>query len=145
MDAGRPTDYSPEIIERAEKYLEECKDSFEFAVSDNGKFSHAFRQVNLPSVEGLAAYLGKARSTLYLWAKEHEEFSDIFEKILAEQAKRLINNGLSGDYGATIAKLMLTKHGYTDRQDITSDEKPISSLLVEIIRDGKDNANTGGV
>ena len=77
--------------------------------------------VKLPSIEGLARYLGVSRDTLYEWAKEHEEFSDILEIVRAEQADRLINNGLAGDYNPTIAKLLLHKHGYSDKTELTGD------------------------
>ncbi|WP_415843310.1 terminase small subunit [Xenorhabdus thuongxuanensis] len=31
---------------------------------------------------------------------------------------KLINKGLTGDFNSTIAKMMLTKHGYSDKQEI---------------------------
>jgi hypothetical protein len=46
----------------------------------------------------------------------------------------LIQNGLKGEYNATITKLMLTKHKgedgqpYSDKSDITSGGQPIASL-----------------
>ena len=30
----------------------------------------------------------------------------------------LINGGLMGDFNASIAKVMMTKHGYSDKQEI---------------------------
>src|SRR5262249_28803941 len=68
--------------------------------------------------EGLAVALGIARSTVYLWADKHPEFSDILELLLSQQAAQLIQNGLSGRYNSTITKLMLTKHGYSDKQEV---------------------------
>lgn len=113
---GRPTEYNEEILNKAKEYLESCTDT------DKG--------VKLPSIEGLARYLQIARSTLYLWEKEHQDFSDILEDIKTEQAERLINNGLSGNYNSTITKLILTKHGYSDKteSDVTSGGKPIPIL-----------------
>lgn len=130
MPAGRPTEYKPAILKKAKEYLEECQDEnvqvVKQANTEKGYEMYDNKlKVKLPSVEGLARYLGVARSSIYLWAKDHPEFSDILEDILAEQADRLVNNGLSGDYNSTIAKLILTKHGYTDRTDVTSDGKPI--------------------
>lgn len=92
---------------------------------------HYRQHVELPSVAGLAVFLGVARSTVYAWKDDETElgkqFSDILERILAEQEKRLVNNGLSGVYNANIAKLALGKHGYTDKTDVTSGDKPIQS------------------
>jgi hypothetical protein len=110
MPAGRPTDYSPEVITKSLQYLKECIDSF----------GGDIKTVNLPSIEGLAIYLDINRDTIYKWEQDPDkkEFSDIVETIRAEQAKRLVNNGLSGNYNPTIAKLLLHKHGYSDKQEV---------------------------
>jgi hypothetical protein len=34
---------------------------------------------------------------------------------MAKQERELLNGSLKGDYNATISKLMLTKHGYSDK------------------------------
>jgi len=128
MPAGRPNKYKPAILKKAQEYLENCVDEEEDWVKSQGDKSTSYEhrvKVKLPSIEGLALYLGIHRSTVYEWADTYEEFSDILEKILAEQAQRLVNMGLSGDYNPTIAKLILTKHGYSDRTDVTSGGQPI--------------------
>lgn len=106
---GRPTTYSDEMAKDAWDYVQQ------FA-NDEGKGENL--KVNLPTIEGLALFLGISRSTLYLWQKEHSQFSDIIETLQQKQASVLINNGLSGNYNPTIAKVLLTKHGYTDKQEI---------------------------
>jgi hypothetical protein len=93
-------------------------------------------KVNVPTVEGLALHLEVTRSTVYLWQKEHPDFSDIIETLLQKQAKALINNGLGGGYNPTIAKVLLTKHGYSDRQEveqktIIKDERIDASKLTD--------------
>ncbi|CRL46012.1 hypothetical protein SGGMMB4_04219 [Sodalis glossinidius str. 'morsitans'] len=91
----------------------------------------------VPSIAGLACYLGKSRSRVYEYSEQNAEFKDILEGILALQENRLINKGLQGEFNATIAKLMLTKHGYSDKQELTGKDggalqvetKPLSSLF----------------
>lgn len=97
---GRPTEYNQAIIEKTREYL----NTFE-----------TLGEV-IPSIEGLAVYLDLARSTIYDWIgqEDKQEFSDIVEKILAFQGKTLANKGLKGEFNPTIAKLMLSKHGYKD-------------------------------
>jgi hypothetical protein len=118
---GRPTEYTPEMAKKAAKYLSTCKD--EYLLKKGG----VLVKVNLPSIAGLAIYLGVARSTIYEWKKNVPEFSDNFEAVLAAQEKRLVDNGLSGTYNSTISKVMLTKHGYSDKQEIdhTTGGKPL--------------------
>ena len=87
-------------------------------------------KVNLPTVEGFAAFIDVNKTTLYEWEKIHPEFSNALESIRAEQHKRLIDNGLSGDYNPTIAKLILSSnHGMAEK---TENKTELS--LAELIR-----------
>jgi hypothetical protein len=76
-------------------------------------------KVNIPSIEWLANHLELHRDTIHQWEKEEgkEDFSDILRELRNEQAKRLINNGLSGAYNPTIAKLILSKHWYVEKTE----------------------------
>ena len=72
----------------------------------------------VPNIAGLACYLSKARSRVYEYGEQNEEFKDILESILALQESKLLSGGLKGDYNPTITKLMLTKHGYSDKSEV---------------------------
>lgn len=72
----------------------------------------------VPSVAGLACYLGISRSTAQEYAKENEEFSGTLEAIKTLQENKLINKGLVGDFNPTITKLMLANHGYSDKAEV---------------------------
>lgn len=125
---GRPTEYNYSFVERAKEYLALCEDSeIEKGTTERPIYT---LKVKLPTKGGLARYLGINRDTLYDWASKYSDFSDIMEAVGAEQEDKLINNGLSGDYNPTIAKVLLTKHGYVDKQesDITSAGKPLPIL-----------------
>tara|TARA_B100000902_G_scaffold237138_2_gene224656 strand:- start:631 stop:1020 length:390 start_codon:yes stop_codon:yes gene_type:complete len=100
MPGGRPTLYSEEMLSAAKHYIGS-------GWEEQGDV--------MPMVESLAIFLNVARSTIYKWADENEEFSDILDSLMAAQAKQLWNKGLIGDYNSTMAKLALTKHGYTDK------------------------------
>lgn len=127
MAGGRPQLYDAKKVPgEVVKYIKDCQ-----------------KQHYLPTIEGLAVHLKVRRQTLYNWANEHDEFFDILEQLKAAQASQLLQNGLKGEYNATITKLMLTKHDYIDRQDVTSDNKPVAPVLVRFLGDEpKDNRDT---
>ena len=125
---ARPTDYNEEVLVRAREYISKCQDEIEEYHKTRGEKSDTFDRlvrVKLPTIEGLAVHLQISRDTVYAWKEAHKEFSYIIEELQSIQADRLLNSGLSGDYNPTIAKVLLTKHGYVDKQDITSDGKAI--------------------
>lgn len=118
---GRPTEFTPVTIASARLYIELCTDEMEQLVSgESEKFTKYENRlkVKLPSIEGLALYLGIHKDTIYAWEKLHPEFSDVISDLRAKQAEALINNGLSGAYNPTIAKVLLAKHGYKDQTEI---------------------------
>ena len=117
MITGRPTKLTDALIEKAAKY----------ANSDYMTQSEV-----IPTIEGLAVYLDVSRSTIYHWKTENRDFLDILDGLMARQAKELFSNGLTGDFNPTITKLILTKHGYSDRveQDVTSSDGALAPTSI---------------
>lgn len=132
---GRPSIYNETILEKAREYLELCQDE-EVEKSKSGRGGNEFVEykikAKLPTKGGLARYLGVSRDTLYEWSKEYKEFSYIMEELGAEQEDRLINMGLSGEYNPTISKVLLTKHGYREGQDVTSNDSTLNIKFAPI-------------
>lgn len=115
MAGGRPTLYEGEnTLAKVEQFLKECVDY----PDENGKTI-----VNFPSTESLANAIDVSVETLYEWSRVHPEFSEMFRRVMKEQAKRLLNSGLGGQYNANIAKLVLSKHGYRDESAIDHSNK----------------------
>jgi len=100
---GRPTIYNKALLDKTVEYLTNWQDQ-----------GH-----KVPSIAGLAQVLDCDRETIHRWYKDESktEFSNIINKLLSYQEHALVDNGLDGTYNATITKLMLSKHGYTDSQD----------------------------
>lgn len=115
---GRPTNYSDEILKKAKTYI------------NNWVNSPRADRKNIPKVAGLAIELGVNRDTVYEWSKEHKEFSDVLDNLLALQEEELVERGLDGSFNPTITKMMLTKHGYSDKveTDITTKGQSINGL-----------------
>jgi hypothetical protein len=99
---GRPSKYTPEILEKAKAYV----DGGYLACGDV-----------IPQMAGLSIELDIHRDTIYDWCDDPEKqaFSDIVARCLRAQERRLLNGSLTGDLNPTIAKLILTKHGYSER------------------------------
>jgi uncharacterized protein with von Willebrand factor type A (vWA) domain len=106
MAAGRPTSYTEEVLTSAYDYLANYKDNDEV----------------IPTVVGLCRHIGRGKTTVYNWAAEKTdekaEFRDILEAIEENQHIGLVNGGLSNAFNPTITKMMMTKHGYSDKQEI---------------------------
>lgn len=111
MAAGRPTKYNESVIELARDYLVNFE-SYGDAV---------------PTIAGLACEIGISRETVYAWMadEEKQEFSDIAKQLMTHQERKLTNGSLENRLNPMIAKLMLSKHGYSDKQeiDITSHDE----------------------
>lgn len=95
----------------------------------------------VPSVAGLACYLGKSREAMYEYARNNKEFSDTLDSIKTMQENKLINKGLSGEFNATITKLMLSNHGYSEKQELDhkSSDGSMSEKPTKIILMGAEN------
>lgn len=120
---GRPQEYDASFVKKAQKYLDECVDGYRRVMKSKGKRSVMYaheKVIKLPNMGGLAVYLGIARATIYDWARKYPEFSDIIERIQAEQENRLINGGISSEYNPTISKVLLTKHGYREGHEVAN-------------------------
>lgn len=139
MAGGRPLEYNENILVKAKEYLASCIDEDKQVVKQvNTEKGYEMYDnklvVKVPTKGGLAVHLGVARETLYAWAEKYPEFSDIMEQLGAIQEERLINNGLSGDYNPTIAKVLLTKHGYREGIDQTTNNKDLPTPIATITR-----------
>ncbi|HHR6456587.1 TPA: DNA-packaging protein [Providencia alcalifaciens] len=97
----------------------------------------------VPSVAGLACYLGVSRKTVYEWVKESTDLSDTLEGILAMQENKLINKGLNGDFNPTITKLMLANHGYSEKQEVDhrSSDNSMSPTKIVLVAGGNNDGS----
>lgn len=99
---GRPSKYNEDVQAHAEQYIYDFKEQGDV----------------IPSQAGLCCWLGIAKSTSQLWAKEYPEFSATLDAIQIKQEALALNGGLNGAFNATITKLVLANHGYSEKQEI---------------------------
>lgn len=111
---GRPSDYTEELLEKARDYVENYK-----SYGDP-----------VPTVAGLCVEIGIHKSTAFDWAKQEskQEFSYLLRDIESEQERMLVKGGLADIFNMSITKMMLTKHGYSDKveQNLTSSDGSMS-------------------
>lgn len=106
---GRPTNCDQETIDKALDYISDDK--------DRNYLSHDHA---MPSIVGLCRILNRSRSTLYRWSEdENNAFWDILASSNEFQEFVVLNGTLKGDLNAQIGKLVLGKHGYSERVDST--------------------------
>lgn len=117
MPAGRPTLYSQEILDKANKYIK----------TYNGP---------IISAAGLALHLDVGKRTLYEWAEKYPEFSHTLSKLNAKQEITAIEGGFTGEGNSTICKLLLANHGYsekTQQDNISSDGSMTPPTKIELV------------
>jgi hypothetical protein len=117
-ERGRPTKYNEAMQEKADDYLTTYqKDSV------------------VPSVAGLSLVLDLSDSTIYDWKAKHPDFSRTLRNIKKKQEAELLNKGLTSEFNATIVKLMLHNHGYSDKveQDLKSSDGSMKPTIIELV------------
>lgn len=106
---GRPTLYNGDMLENVKQYIKH------FQNPDNSKIKTI--EV-IPTVAGLAIFLGVSKRTLYNWSDSNPELLHTLEELQDTQESILVSNGLTGSFNANISKLVLANHGYSDKQNI---------------------------
>lgn len=123
MPGGRPTKYDP-------KYCQEMLDYFDRNPTEkkNGKEE----AVDFPSVAGFARRVGTAKSTIYEWARQHPEFSNVLTQCKAIQEEILLANALKGGYHAGFTQFLLKNtHGFEDKKQVEQSQE----ISVNITKD----------
>jgi len=119
---GRPSHYNATIIEKTKYYIENYKQ---------------LGQV-IPTQCGLCNYLKISEDSSIRWKKEYDEFGELLRQIELKQQQELLNNGLAGSFNSAITKLILHKHGYSERieqsTDLTSKGEAITGIVREIVK-----------
>ena len=101
---GRPTKYEGDrTVEVAYAYV-------------GGKFRE--RGEVIPSYAGLASFLGVAKKTVINWGEQHPEFLLPLERLHTEQERILVSEGLAGNFSQVITRLVLSNHGYSEKQQV---------------------------
>lgn len=136
---GRPTKLTADFIERAEEYMQIWSEDLNELI---------------PSIAGLSVYTKVSRESLHSWSnKEWPEgvdddikrhFSDIVRELQATQELKLMNGGLGGTMNPAITKLILHKHGHTEKTEVDNKSTDGSmshsnKLSVTITRPKKDS------
>lgn len=110
---GRPSKYNDEMQAKAESYI------------------YNWEELDaIPSRVGLCCFLGIPKSISYLWEEKHPEFSDTCKAVDALQERVALNKGITGLFNSQITKLVLSNHGYSDKQSVdhTSAGKEIKTF-----------------
>ena len=113
---GRPTKYTPDIFPKIEEYLSMC-----------GR-----EQTKLPSVEGLALFLGVNKTTIFEWDKKYPEFSNYIKKVANKQKEQLMDDGMYGgkEVNASMAIFLLKAiHGLKEADPTTLVQVNVSPIL----------------
>jgi hypothetical protein len=101
---GAPTRYTPELIEKAKEYIERWEE-----LGDP-----------VPMLCGMYVHCGIHKGLGSKWRGDAEkvEFHELCARVEVQQERELLRKGLIRSTDSSLTKLMLMRHGYTDRQEI---------------------------
>ena len=117
---GRPSKYTVDMPDRCKLYTQK-------GYIENDEV--------IPTVCGFACYVGTCEKTIYNWADAHPEFLQALDELHSKQQQILLSKGLLGEFNSTIDKLILmNNHGYKERRDTTSGEKPLGEGFADAMR-----------
>ena len=144
MPAGRPTKLTPEMMKKAEGFLD-WNATQTLTRYFNTKDGPVTQQIpKPPTMTGLALYLEVDRTTLNEWAKENKEFSHIFTQVRAKYEESLVGNGLSETYNPGLAKFLLSAdHDKREKSDITTNGKDLPTPIIAADVQGHDRHAEG--
>ena len=114
---ARPTKYTPELLDKANTYL--------------STYSRL-----IPSHQDLCLSLDISESTLYDWAQKHDEFSEILARVKLTQFTVAMDGGLGGELNANLVKLLMGKHGLSEKSvvdQISSDGSMAPKSKIELV------------
>ena len=141
MPAGRPTDYRPEHVSRLENFLEQYEATYDSPVTKTSKdgevTEYMVEKANPPiTIKKIANHFGVTRSTIYLWAQTHPEFSDILKKKVDYNKEIVVENAIMGRYSQAYS-IFLSKNefGMTDKQEVKHDVSDETKNLLEKLGD----------
>lgn len=112
-EVNKTTRGRPSLLDNKEKLISDTLDYIA---------NHAEYDDLVPSTAGLAFFLGAGKSTVYDLAKKDQDFSDTLSILQSKQERMLVSGGLSNQMNATITKLMMCNHGYSEKVDNTSSD-----------------------
>lgn len=120
INTGRPTSFNDSLTKQAEEYL------LDFDLEQNEREGFTQHEV-IPSIVGLCRYIKRGKTTIYNWLSDKDEnkngFRDICNAILEMQEVKLLSGGLVGGYNPQVTKMILAKHGYSDKVDLDHSSK----------------------
>jgi len=122
MPAGRPTKRTPELIDKARNYV------------------NVYKRL-IPSHQDLCLHLDISETTLYRWAEDDDEFREILAKVKLTQFSVAMDGGLGGDMNANLVKLLMGKHGLSEKSTVdqtSSDGSMSAPTVIQLVAKGFD-------
>lgn len=129
------------MYERIKKIVKLTPETMDLAYEYINQFhpdSMAETDEVIPTMTGLATYIGVSYRTLSNWVGRHDfelhdEFVDLRDLLKDIYKTKLINRGLDRGYDSQIVKLLLGQEGIVDKSavDTTSSDGSMSPMVID--------------
>ena len=113
-NVGRPTKYSPDVLKKAQKYVQECQS-----------------EKQMPYIEELALELSVSDDTLVEWSKKYKEFSATLGTLKLLQRLGLKRGALEKKLQSNVAMFLLKSNQWmAEGMDQPEESKNLTVRIV---------------
>jgi hypothetical protein len=77
----------------------------------------------VPTVEGMACFVGCSRQNVYLWGNDYPEVKELMDELITIQGFALVNGGLNKTFDSAVTRMLLGKHGYAEKSEVDHSSK----------------------
>jgi len=112
-----PNKYTEDMVDIAHEYIDKCE-------TEN---------IKIPTLCGLAITLHVNKDTVLEWSKDDDKknFSVATKRVATSQEEMLVQKGLNRDFDSATTRLILNNHGYAEKKEIQTTEKPYEGVSDE--------------
>ena len=104
--SGRPTKLTPELMKKAESYLEWCENNPLERLFNGKDGVQRVKVPKPPTINGLGLFLDTDKDVLNIWERKNAKFHSVCSRVRAKYEELLADNGITDQYNSRMAMFL---------------------------------------